>query len=160
MAFKFTCPSCGEVIVVKYLGPGETAKCRHCGGEAVVPTDAEKTGEEPRYVTPGGGDERRALARAEGAAKLPPEEQAAQDALASFFIGMAPFLGGLSLLSFLWVFVAPYGIELASRGKESENRLFAQIGKILCITGLVLYGIGIILGVVYVIILITFMPEF
>jgi hypothetical protein len=154
MALTFNCPSCGEVIVVKYLAPGETAKCRNCGAEAEVPADARKTGEEPRYVRPKGKGE------STGAAASPlSEEQAAQDALASFFIGMAGFLGGVPLLSLLWVFAAPYGIELASRGKKSENRLFAQIGLILCIAGLIMYGLGIILGVIVAVIQIKYMPR-
>lgn len=153
MAFEFNCPSCGEVIIVKHLGPGETAKCRNCGAEAVVPADARETGEQPRYVGPKGKME------SAGAAASPPsEEQAAQDALASFFIGMAPFLGGLPLLSLLWIFVAPYGLELASRGKKSKNRLFAQIGQILSIVALVSYGLGIIIAVVYFIVRAAYMP--
>jgi hypothetical protein len=156
MALEFNCPSCGEIIVVKYLGPGETAKCRNCGSEAVVPADALKAGEEPRYVRP---KEKRESAGAGAAASLPSKEQAAQDALASFFIGMAPFLGGLPGLMFLWVFAAPYGLSLASRGKKSENRLFAQIGQILCVAGLVMYGLGIIIGIILVIIQIKYMPR-
>jgi hypothetical protein len=151
MAVAFNCPSCGEPIIVKFLGPGETAKCRHCGTEVQVPADARETGEEPRYVTPKGKTESAAPSS---------EEQAAQDALASFFIGMAPFLGGLPGLTLLWIFVAPYGLSLASRGKKSQNRLFAQVGQILCIAALIMYGLGIIIGIIYAIVLITYMPRF
>lgn len=156
MALEFNCPSCGETIVVKYLGPGETAKCRNCGAEAEVPADALKDGEEPRYVRP---KEKRESAGAGAAASLPSKEQAAQNALASFFIGIGGFLGYFSLFSFLWVFVAPYGIKLALRGKESENRTFAVIGLTLCIVGLVSYGIVLIAVFLLSILNIAYMPR-
>jgi len=41
MALKFVCPNCGNEIVVKYLKPGELAKCRDCGAEVIVPEDAD-----------------------------------------------------------------------------------------------------------------------
>jgi tetratricopeptide (TPR) repeat protein len=40
VALKFTCKSCSSTIVVKYLKPGETAQCRHCFAENLVPEDA------------------------------------------------------------------------------------------------------------------------
>jgi hypothetical protein len=39
----FSCSGCGKPIVVKFLEPGEAAKCRECGKETMVPGDAEPT---------------------------------------------------------------------------------------------------------------------
>jgi predicted RNA-binding Zn-ribbon protein involved in translation (DUF1610 family) len=50
MALKFKCDNCGKEVIVKYLRRGETAKCRFCGVETVVPDDAVETGEEPMIV--------------------------------------------------------------------------------------------------------------
>jgi len=41
MSLRYECHDCGEEIVVRYLGVGETAQCPHCGAEAPVPGDAE-----------------------------------------------------------------------------------------------------------------------
>jgi|GEM_PF-2956457 len=40
MAYKFTCAECGHELVVKWLKPGETAKCRKCGAGVKVPANA------------------------------------------------------------------------------------------------------------------------
>lgn len=37
---KFLCVNCGQPISVKFLKPGEIAKCKHCGIDCVVPDDA------------------------------------------------------------------------------------------------------------------------
>ena len=42
MALKFQCSKCGADMLVKYLHPGETAKCRKCGAESAVPGDARE----------------------------------------------------------------------------------------------------------------------
>lgn len=41
MALKFNCPECNCELVVKFLKPGETAKCYDCGFFVTVPDDAE-----------------------------------------------------------------------------------------------------------------------
>jgi len=53
MALKFNCPKCNSEIIVKYLKPGEMAKCRQCQSEAIVPADALTTDEGPTIVQPG-----------------------------------------------------------------------------------------------------------
>ncbi len=40
MPLKFECSSCHKPIIVKFLTFGETAKCRDCGAEVVVPDNA------------------------------------------------------------------------------------------------------------------------
>jgi hypothetical protein len=40
VALKFSCFKCGEEIIVRFLKPGEIAKCRKCGAAAAVPCDA------------------------------------------------------------------------------------------------------------------------
>jgi len=40
MALKFKCAKCGGDIVVKFLRAGEKAKCRKCGTENAVPSNA------------------------------------------------------------------------------------------------------------------------
>jgi hypothetical protein len=50
MALKFKCENCGKEIVVKFLTTGETARCRFCDAETVVPEDAAETAEEPMIV--------------------------------------------------------------------------------------------------------------
>jgi len=40
IVLKFKCQTCGKDIIVKFLKIGETAKCRICGGENVVPDTA------------------------------------------------------------------------------------------------------------------------
>lgn len=42
MALRFQCKNCGEDIIVRYLKPGETAKCKKCAGENIVPNTAEE----------------------------------------------------------------------------------------------------------------------
>jgi len=37
----FVCPKCDGPIYTKYLKVGETAKCRNCGVEVIVPADAK-----------------------------------------------------------------------------------------------------------------------
>jgi|GEM_PF-1876292 len=54
MALKFKCRECGEYIITKFLKVGETAKCRNCGIENVVPENALETNEEPKHETPTG----------------------------------------------------------------------------------------------------------
>jgi membrane protease YdiL (CAAX protease family) len=49
MALEFRCKECGHAIVVKYLKPGEQAKCRNCGAENIIPMDAAETNKEPEY---------------------------------------------------------------------------------------------------------------
>jgi membrane protease YdiL (CAAX protease family) len=40
MALKYTCRECGESIITKFLKPGESAKCRKCETDNVVPHNA------------------------------------------------------------------------------------------------------------------------
>lgn len=39
MAIKFKCQKCDTDIVVQYLLPGETAQCKYCGADNIVPGD-------------------------------------------------------------------------------------------------------------------------
>ena len=48
MALTFPCSACGQPVSVRYLKPGERAKCRSCGAETVVPSDARVV----EYVAP------------------------------------------------------------------------------------------------------------
>ena len=52
MALKFNCSKCGEEIVVRFLKPGETAKCRKCGASVTVPESASElaAGEAEAYL--------------------------------------------------------------------------------------------------------------
>ncbi|HLD35539.1 MAG TPA: hypothetical protein VJC37_02370 [Planctomycetota bacterium] len=49
MALKFNCSKCSQEIVVKYLKVGETAKCRSCNADVIVPAQAVPT-EEPASI--------------------------------------------------------------------------------------------------------------
>lgn len=40
MAYRFKCGKCEKELVVKWLKPGETAKCRKCGADVKVPANA------------------------------------------------------------------------------------------------------------------------
>ncbi len=40
MAYRFNCAECSHTVIVRYLKPGETAQCRHCGAQNIVPSDA------------------------------------------------------------------------------------------------------------------------
>lgn len=40
MAHKFNCGHCGAEIIVKWLNPGDPAKCRSCGETMKVPDNA------------------------------------------------------------------------------------------------------------------------
>jgi len=42
MAYRFNCAECGTEVFVKWLKPGETAKCRKCGADVKVPANAAK----------------------------------------------------------------------------------------------------------------------
>jgi len=42
MAHKFKCTACGKEMLVKWLDPGEQAKCRACGADVTVPADAKQ----------------------------------------------------------------------------------------------------------------------
>lgn len=44
MGYKFKCGECGHELVVKWLKPGETAKCHDCGAETKVPVNAAEVG--------------------------------------------------------------------------------------------------------------------
>ena len=46
MASKFLCRSCGKEIVVKFLKPGEIAKCKNCGAENEIPESAVRSNAE------------------------------------------------------------------------------------------------------------------
>lgn len=46
MAHKFKCGNCGKEIAVKWLGPGEQAKCRGCGAAMTVPANAESVSDD------------------------------------------------------------------------------------------------------------------
>ena len=46
MPLKFKCLDCGRDIVVKYLGVGESAQCKSCGSENVVPETADEITED------------------------------------------------------------------------------------------------------------------
>ena len=46
MPLKFGCKNCGNDIVVRFLKPGEGAKCRNCGTVNVVPSDVAVVEEE------------------------------------------------------------------------------------------------------------------
>jgi hypothetical protein len=47
MSLKFSCDECGEKVIVRYLKPGDTAQCKSCGAENIVPRDAAATDEMP-----------------------------------------------------------------------------------------------------------------
>ena len=47
MALEFKCQNCGTDIIVKFVKVGETARCRSCGAENVVPETAVETDQEP-----------------------------------------------------------------------------------------------------------------
>lgn len=53
MALKFFCSKCGEEIIVKFLHPGETAKCLKCGAGTIVPDGAAVVSEETTIGLPG-----------------------------------------------------------------------------------------------------------
>lgn len=42
MSLQFNCKKCKEPILVKYMKPGENAKCRKCGTETTVPDNAKE----------------------------------------------------------------------------------------------------------------------
>lgn len=56
MAHKFKCGGCGRDVVVKWLAPGDTARCRACGAEMPVPAGAEQV---PDDTPPGPSPEAR-----------------------------------------------------------------------------------------------------
>jgi len=47
MAIKFTCPKCNEVIISKFLKPGDEMDCPFCMADTVVPADVTETTEAP-----------------------------------------------------------------------------------------------------------------
>ncbi len=47
MSLKFTCGNCKQEIIVQFLKPGETALCKSCGTNNIVPLDAKVTDEKP-----------------------------------------------------------------------------------------------------------------
>ena len=49
MALKFKCQNCDEDIIVKFLKVGETAKCKSCGSENVVPETVVEVEDEADY---------------------------------------------------------------------------------------------------------------
>jgi len=49
MSLKFNCPYCGAEIMVKYLRPGEKAKCYQCGKISPVPENHELSNMDPVY---------------------------------------------------------------------------------------------------------------
>ena len=53
MSLKFNCQNCGSDIIVRYLKVGETARCKACAAENVVPETAAETTEEPDYLEHG-----------------------------------------------------------------------------------------------------------
>lgn len=46
MSLKFKCLDCGKDIIIKYLKIGESAKCKSCGSNNVVPESAVETTED------------------------------------------------------------------------------------------------------------------
>jgi predicted RNA-binding Zn-ribbon protein involved in translation (DUF1610 family) len=50
MPIKFSCPECGESVVLRFLRSGEIAQCRACGAEVPVPDDAEETDEPKSFL--------------------------------------------------------------------------------------------------------------
>ena len=50
MPLKFKCTSCGEELIIRFLKPGEVAKCRNCGVEVVVPVEAQQIEREPPVI--------------------------------------------------------------------------------------------------------------
>ena len=48
MALRFGCQNCGQDIIVKYQKVGETAKCRACDAENVIPEEATEV-PDPEY---------------------------------------------------------------------------------------------------------------
>ncbi len=50
MALQFNCTECNQIIIVKYLKPGEQAVCTKCGRENTVPADATGTDKDPDYL--------------------------------------------------------------------------------------------------------------
>jgi membrane protease YdiL (CAAX protease family)/DNA-directed RNA polymerase subunit RPC12/RpoP len=53
MSLKFKCQNCGSDIIVRYLKVGETARCKACGTENVVPETAAENIEEADYLKHG-----------------------------------------------------------------------------------------------------------
>lgn len=41
---EFYCFKCNEIITIKYLTPGEIAKCKNCGAENIVPSSDNQDG--------------------------------------------------------------------------------------------------------------------
>ena len=50
MSLKYKCENCGKEIITKFLKVGETAKCRFCGAETVVPESGTETAAESTLV--------------------------------------------------------------------------------------------------------------
>ena len=46
MAYKLKCAKCEKELIVKWLRPGETAKCRKCGADVKVPLNAPEVKDE------------------------------------------------------------------------------------------------------------------
>jgi len=38
---RVKCPKCDNLIIIRYLQPGETAKCKACGADIIVPEEGE-----------------------------------------------------------------------------------------------------------------------
>lgn len=51
MALRFPCEKCGQPIISKFLKIGETAKCKNCGFESEVPSNAVSTTDVPDYTS-------------------------------------------------------------------------------------------------------------
>jgi hypothetical protein len=51
MALQFKCSSCGAKVLVRYLQPGEMAKCRNCGVLTRVPESSVSVDEDPDYFS-------------------------------------------------------------------------------------------------------------
>lgn len=87
MALKFKCSNCDEDIIVRFLSVGETAKCRSCGAENVVPETAVETNQKPDYMLPSEKDK-----NGSGISKAESElEQNIQEALRKESIETNPF---------------------------------------------------------------------
>jgi transcription elongation factor Elf1 len=147
MALKFDCPYCGVGITVKFLSPGEAAKCRNCGAEVEVPADAQANVEEPGYAKSKAEDEeKRDLAKAEAA-----EKAADTSAVASFIIGIVGYVSFiLPLIPFIWPLVAIVGVFLGFKGLKSKKKPYAIAGLILSSVWLLLVAtIAVIIFVLY-----------
>jgi uncharacterized membrane protein len=135
MALKFNCDKCGGEIIVKYVKPGEIAKCPGCGAKNVVPADGEGTEEEPDYLGKKKG-ETRSVEHTQGNAPVkdevskngiinPPKRFATLDFVAKV-------LKVLALISLIFSVISAVAICAVSEGSASGSLMGLMI---------ILYGV-------------------